>query len=117
MSILARPLDKDTRPRQGAVCRKPGGAHPLARPIAVILVIVFTLGLSAKEETKDLTLIPGQEGFVSSWLVLGPIKAPPYIEKKRSLLAKWNPIKIGSLKKPPAHGDRSAHGQQARDSL
>ena len=96
---------------------KPTIAHPKfswlsAAMGSALLGLAFGLfqpkGNAAKSEPEDLVYIPGPEGFISSWLQLGPLKAPAGLKRSLDRLGERDPLGLPSLSQPPKPGGRGA---------
>ena len=56
-------------------------------------------------------IAPGIDGFVSTWMQLGPVKAPVGVRRGQEGVAGWDPVGIGDLERLPLEGER-VHGDR-----
>jgi len=82
-------------------------------PAALALVAVITCAAVAARgaDADDLEIAPGPDGFVSTWLVLGPVPAPVGLRKSLDELGGWDPLGSTALAGPPRAGERGPGGR------
>ncbi len=78
-----------------------------------IVFAVFSFGFTQSnqaqaDEPEDLVFRPGDQGFVATWLQLGPLEAPSRLRKQSDILAKRDPWGVAGIETPPRHGDVGA---------
>jgi poly(3-hydroxybutyrate) depolymerase len=78
-----------------------------ARVILAVLCVAVTAATARAQGDGDLVLRPGMDGACSSWLVLGPIRAPAGALKSEGGLAGWDPLGASSSRTTPVAGTRS----------
>ncbi len=78
---------------------------------AVVLIVSLVSFQSSLSENVDLMVAPGIDGFVSTWMQLGPVRAPAGIRRGQEGIAGWDPVGIGGLERLPLEGER-IHGDR-----
>ncbi len=68
---------------------------------SLIFLLIPSVCFGQSAESDDLLFKPSAEGFITSWLQLGPVVLPPGIEKQTARLASRDPLRIAGLKSPP----------------
>jgi poly(3-hydroxybutyrate) depolymerase len=79
----------------------------------VAVALLATADVCATE-TGDLSLVPGPDGFLASWLVAGPIVAPKAHRSSLDALGEWDPWPAAAADRIPAHGVRVVGGSRWR---
>lgn len=80
--------------------------HRVIFPFVVAIAFLASFDASTEEPGGALEIAPGVGGAVSTWLVLGPVKAPPGVGRSEEGLAGWDPL-------GPVKGDEISDGARS----